>query len=80
MSSHPDLLSLSDDELAAVMAHAQPLAPSARAAFLIDVAAELKRYQEVGPGLVGRICRDAQRRHFDPPIMGRPSGGHQQVG
>ena len=77
MSSHPDLLSLSDAELEAVMAHAAPLAPSARAAFLIDVASELKRHAETGPGIVSRICRDVQRRHFSPPIMGRPSSVQQ---
>jgi hypothetical protein len=68
MSLHADLLSLSDEELAAVMAHAQPLPPSSRAGFLIDVASELKRHTETGPGLIGRICRDLQRRHFHPPL------------
>jgi hypothetical protein len=72
--SHADLLSLSDAELEAVMQHAAPLPPSSRAAFLIDVAAELKRHAETGPGLVSRVCRDLQRRHFHPPIL-----DHQQL-
>jgi hypothetical protein len=61
------------------MAAAGPLSPRARDVFLQEVAVELRRYQEIGPGLVGRIVREVQRRHFDPPIMGRPSG-HQQLG
>jgi hypothetical protein len=66
------LLSLSDAELETVMACAAPLDRARRDGFLQEVAATLRRYQEVGqeigPGLVGRVCCELQRRHFDPPI------------
>jgi hypothetical protein len=74
MSSPADLLSLSDDELEAVMAAAVPLAPRSRDVFLREVAAELRRYQDIGPGLVGRVCRELQRKHFDPPNL----DGHRE--
>ena len=47
---------------------AQPLAPEDRARFLQDVAAELEKLRsDLGPGLIARVTRDAQKRHFDPP-------------
>jgi hypothetical protein len=70
--SHAALLSLSDAELETIMAHAAPLDRQRRDAFLQEVAAELRRYPETGPGLVGRVCREAQRKHFDPPIIDKP--------
>jgi len=63
------LRGLTDDELAAVMAAAVPLKPQDRDALLRDVAAELEKYSELGPGLIGRIVREQQRRHFDPPQL-----------
>ena len=49
-------LSLSDSELAAIMEAARPIPPRDRDAFLRDVAAELAKYPELGPGVVGRVC------------------------
>ena len=69
MSSHVDLLSLSDAELEAVMAAAGPLDRQRRDLFLQEVAAELRRFLKPAPGLVGRVCREIQRRHFDPPML-----------
>jgi hypothetical protein len=61
-------ISLTDDELLIVMSAARPLAPQDRDRFLRDVAGELEKYRsDIGPGLTARICRDAQRRHFNPP-------------
>ncbi len=60
-------VSLSDDELAIVMDAAQPLEPQARGKFLHDVAAELAKYPELGPGSVHRLVRATQRKYFDPP-------------
>jgi hypothetical protein len=62
-------ISLSDDELAIILSAAQPLAPQDRSRFLQDVAAELGRYQEVGPGIVSRVTREAQRRYLSPPTF-----------
>jgi hypothetical protein len=60
-------VSLSDDELAVVMDAARPLSPKARHAFLIDVARELAKHRELGPGSIHRLVREMQRRHFDAP-------------
>jgi hypothetical protein len=63
-------LRLSDSELDAVMAAARPLEAQMRDAFLQRVASELGRCGEVGPGLIHRICAEAQRTFFDPPDLG----------
>jgi hypothetical protein len=65
----PAVISLSDDELRAIMAAASPLRPRDRDAFLLDVAAELAKRAELGPGIVARLARELQRRHFDPPNL-----------
>jgi hypothetical protein len=59
-------LSLSDDELAIVMQAAAPLLPRDRDEFLRDVAVELSRYVELGPGIVGRVVAKL-RQHLNPP-------------
>jgi hypothetical protein len=50
-------LALSDDQMTAIMRCAEPLAPSARASFLVDVADALQG-RELGDGLVGRVCAE----------------------
>jgi hypothetical protein len=67
-------LRLSDAELDAVMAAAQPLEPSARNAFLQDVSSALANHTVLGPGIVHRICSEIQRRHFDAPETDGPGG------
>jgi hypothetical protein len=52
------------------MAAARPLAHDVRDAFLREVADALAGCTEVGPGTVARVCREVQRRHFDPPDLG----------
>jgi hypothetical protein len=69
MSMPDNLLSLSDEELTAIMHAAGPLPPASRGAFLQEVASELSRCPVVGPGLLGRVCRELQRKHFDPPNL-----------
>jgi hypothetical protein len=66
---------LTDSELDAVMAAAQPIPVARRAAFLQDVAKMLSGV-EVGPGSVHRAIAQAQRAHFDPPqfAVGAPAG------
>jgi len=63
-------LRLSDDELDIVMAACRPLAPNRRDSFMTEVANALAGYQELGPGLVSRVCRETQKRHFDAPDLG----------
>jgi hypothetical protein len=63
------MIKLSDDELNAVMAAARPIAVERRDAFLQQVASELARCDEVGPGDVHRAIVEAQRAHFDPPDL-----------
>jgi hypothetical protein len=64
------LLALSDDELQIVLTAAKPLQAHQRAAFLEEIATELAKHGGVvGPGLVSRLAREIQRRHFDPPIF-----------
>jgi hypothetical protein len=61
---------LSDSELSAVFDAARPLEPHARDAFLQHVADQLSTCVEIGPGVVARVCREAQRQFFDPPDLG----------
>lgn len=60
-------LALSDDELRIVIEAAAPLAPKDRGEFLRAVATELAKHELLGPGIVGRIVRELQRKYFDPP-------------
>jgi hypothetical protein len=57
------MLSLSDDEFAAVQAAAAPIHPMQRGAFLEALATELKKDPVVGPGLVHRLAAELQRRY-----------------
>jgi hypothetical protein len=63
------MLKLSDAELDVVMSAARPIAPHRRDAFVTEVAAMLAGHQELGIGLVHRICATVQRRHFDAPQL-----------
>ena len=65
-------LRLSDSELSIVMRAAAPLDVAARDAFLQDVAAALAALPERGDGAVYQVCREIQRRHFDPPHESGP--------
>jgi len=60
---------LSDDEFDVVMRAARPLAPHRRDSFLVEVANKLGGYKELGVGIVARVCKDLQRRHFDAPDL-----------
>jgi hypothetical protein len=62
------MIALSDDELAAVMTAAAPIPPRDRDQFLRDVASELSRYPELGPGIVGRVTAKTQRQHLAPRV------------
>jgi hypothetical protein len=63
-------LALNDDELAALMDCARPLAtPQDRSQFLATVAARLAKYELLGAGLVARVAREAQREYFAAPSL-----------
>jgi hypothetical protein len=70
-------LSLSDDELAAVMEAARPIPARDRDAFLRDCAAELQKYEVIGPGIIARITAKIQRQHLNPTDR-RGCGGKWQ--
>jgi hypothetical protein len=59
-----------------IMAAAQPLARDRRDAVLEEVAEVVRKTGANGEGELHRICRELQRRHFDPPL----DVGHQRVG
>jgi hypothetical protein len=65
-----------DEQINAIMAAAQPLAPADRPAFLEEVAAGLQ-HCEIGDGAVGRVIREAQAKYWHPPRYGTRSIGHQ---
>ena len=65
-------LALSDDQLTAIRA-AAPLPFNRRAAFLEEIAAQL-RGREIDDGLVHRVIAQVQRTHFDPPDLSRAGG------
>jgi len=69
-------LKLSDEQLDAVMRAAQPIAPHRRGAFLRDLADTLAVAGELGDGIVARVCRETQRKHFDVPDLGH--GDHSK--
>jgi hypothetical protein len=61
------MVSLSDTDLSAVMDAARPIPPPSRDRFPREVAAELAKHPELGPGLVARIVRELQHRHMVAP-------------
>jgi hypothetical protein len=64
---------LTDTELDLVFAAARPLALDMRDPFLQAVADALANRAQVGPGVVYQVCREQQRRFFDPPNLDRGS-------
>jgi hypothetical protein len=62
------MLKLTDSELDIVLAAARPLAVEERDGFLKEVAERLAALPERGEGLVYQVCREIQRKYWDPPI------------
>jgi hypothetical protein len=62
---------LTDSEFSIVLDHARPLAPDLHDQFMRAVAHALQG-REIGPGLVGRTCREMQRNFFHPPATHGP--------
>jgi hypothetical protein len=59
---------LTDSDLSTIYRAAGPLDDDVRDAFLAQVALELSRLGDLGPGLVFRVARAAQKQFFVPPI------------
>lgn len=64
-------ISLSDAEFEAIERYAQPLSPADRSHFLATVAMRLRAETTLGPGLITRICAEAQRAYLDRAVGGR---------
>ena len=64
-------LHFSDDQLTQIFRATAPLSPAQRVAFLEDVARELQANHRgaLGDGVIYRVVREIQRRHFDPPAI-----------
>ena len=63
-------LRFSDEQLTQIFRAAAPLTPDQRLAFLEDLASSLRQASRpLGDGLVYRMVREVQRRHFDPPAI-----------
>ena len=69
-----DMVSLSDDEMRAVMELAAPVCPDDRGRFLRSVADELSGYppERRGPGLVRQIALRHQQRLLSEPALPPP--------
>jgi hypothetical protein len=70
----PTPLALPDSQITTIMQLARPLQPQQRSTFLEMLAAKLNGQRELGDGAIYRLCRELQRRHYDPPVenRGRP--------
>jgi hypothetical protein len=51
------------------MQAARPIDPRERDQFLRGVAAELAKYEVLGPGVIGRVVAKIQRQHLAPPSV-----------
>jgi hypothetical protein len=65
---------LTDSELDTIFRAASPLDDDLRDAFVQAVALELSRLGPLGPGLVFRVARSAQRQFFTPPDTSEERG------
>jgi hypothetical protein len=60
------MISLNDDELQILLTAARPIPAQHRSDFLNDVASELSKYPEIGPGVIHRVTAKIQRQHLAP--------------
>jgi len=67
-------IALSDEQLTAIFAAAQPLAPDRRSEFFEHVAREIATMPEVGDGSLHRVISRVQRQFWDPPNLEKASG------
>jgi hypothetical protein len=74
MSPMPKPVSLSDEQLAAVMRTCAPLQPSERSELLTRLADRLRAVPEVGDGQLFRLLRDLVHQTWRPPEVPRETG------
>ena len=67
-------LSLSDEQMDAIMRAAQPLPPGERSSFLEAVATALRDQPAIGDGSVHRTIVAVQQRFLRPPFMSAAGG------
>jgi hypothetical protein len=66
----PKPLALSDGQITTIMQLCRPLASDQRATFLEMIATKLNGHREIGDGALYQLCRELQRKLFDPPETG----------
>jgi hypothetical protein len=69
MPTPPKPISLSDDQLIFIQHLTEPLHPTDRSRFLVDLAAALRHEGELGDGILHRHAREVFRRFFKPPTI-----------
>jgi hypothetical protein len=69
-----DALALTDDQMDMLLHFAAPLHPDVRPAFLESVAQALAG-QQLGDGLISRVCAEQQRRFWRPPDLSVGAAG-----
>jgi hypothetical protein len=67
-------LSLTDEQMSALLAASHPLPPDSRVAFLEHCARELARLPMIGDGALHRLIMQVQAQYFDPPDLHRAVG------
>ena len=77
--TEPAPLSLSDDQLTAVLDAAAPLPVEVRDAFLHELATLLRSCDELGDGAVHRACRALQSRYFTPPNIAHDARSRRRL-
>jgi hypothetical protein len=82
MPISPEPLSLSDQQMSAVMRACEPILPPDRSAFLSALATLLRgEIQPLGDGVLFRAIRSLQREFFRPPSVSHdPKGARKVVG
>jgi hypothetical protein len=68
LSNCTETLALTDDEMEIIRDCATPLSPRDRGEFLREVADELQKCEQFGPGLVSRICARLQRSYLSQRV------------
>ena len=68
------MLSLSDDELAALLSAARPIPARDRDQFLRAVASELEKHEVIGVGVIHRVTAKIQRQHLNRPRYAHTTG------
>jgi hypothetical protein len=74
----PKPVSLSDEQLTAVMRACEPLQPSERSELLTRLADRLRAMPEVGDGELFRLLKELVRQTWRPPEIPRETVHHRR--